>query len=294
MSSPITQSVSNVAAKATKTRKPTLPEKYGKFIQFAYYMMDNVLGEDFQIDKEAYLEKIKFFGSVEEQQILIQGFLTNAKEVNQTIKKMVTDRNKANKPVKQPRTKKSDASTSGDAVAEKLPKRARKPSAKKTVQTDEADLLNDLVQQLTLEPIPEPIVVLEDSEAIITENAKKPKKVAAKKSTKPPPPPPDEDYHTAMTNELLPETFVSEPEPPSVTTKPKRKTTKKESTNATVDAAILTDLKSIPNTDIEITPITFSGVTYFTDKDSQLYAYPVPSAKSIGKYVAETEEVFLN
>lgn len=344
MSSPVIQSVPVVAAKATKTRKPTLPDKYGKFIQFAYYMMDNVLGEDFQMDKDAYLEKIKFFGSVEEQQILIQGFLTNAKENNKTIKKMIAARAKeianANKPVKQTRTKK--AAASGDD-AEELPKRtARKPSTKKTVQADETDLLNDLVQQLTLESVQEPAEVVvarpttprlsdvagtpasvasrptktpntkdrakdiapvtldyggcDDDEkpvaAAVTETAKKPKKATTKKSK--PPPPPEEDYLVAMTDELLPETFVSEREQQAVATKPKRKTTKKESTNATVDAAILTDLTSIPNTDIEITPITFGGVTYFTDKDSQLYAYPVPTAKSIGKYVSETQEVFLN
>ena len=288
MSSPVIQSVPVVAAKATRTRKPTLPDKYGKFIQFAYYMLDNVLGEDFQMDKDAYLEKIKFFGSVEEQQILIQGFLTNAKENNKTIKKMIAARTKeianANKPAKQTRTKKAAAASGDDA--EELPKRARKPSTKKTVQTDETDMLNDLVQQLTLESVQEPVA------AVVTENAKKPKKATTKKSK--PPPPPEEDYLVAMTDELLPETFVSEREQQAVATKPKRKTTKKESTNATVDAAILTDLTSIPNTDIEITPITFGGVTYFTDKDSQLYAYPVPTAKSIGKYVSETQEVFLN
>ena len=289
MSTPVLVSSPAVAAKATKTRNPSLPDKYGKFIQFAYYMMDNVLGEDFQMDRDAFLEKIKFFGSVEEQQILIQGFLTNAKEVNKTIKKIVTDRNKAianaNKPVKQPRAKKSTTSE-GDEP----PKRTRKPSTKKTVQTDETDMLNELVQQLTLEPsIPETIVVVKEDEVIVTETAKKPKKTATKKTK--PPPPPEEDYLAAMTNELVPETFVSEP---AVVTKPKRKTAKKESTNATVDAAVLTDLKNVPNTDIEITPITICGTTYFTDNNSQLYAYPVPTAKSIGKYLAETEELFLN
>jgi len=281
-----------VAATATKTRKPTLPDKYGKFIQFAYYMMDSILNEDFQMDKEAYLEKIKFFGSVEEQQILVQGFLTNAKENNKTIKKIIADRAKAianaNKPVKQTRAKKSAVTATSDEA--EPPKRTRKPPTKKTIQTDETDLLNDLVQQMTLEPVQEPEKVV-----VVPESAKKPKRTsspAAKKSK--PPPPPEEDYLAAMTNELLPETFVSEPEQPAAVTKPKRKTTKPVSTNATVDAAILTDLTSIPNTDIEITPITFSGVTYFTDKQSQLYAYPVPTAKSIGKYVAETQEVFLN
>jgi hypothetical protein len=149
MSSPIARTTPLlVAAKATKTRKPTLPDKYGKFIQFAYYMMNNVLGEDFQMDKDAYLEKIKFFGSVEEQQILVQGFLDSAKENKNTIKKVIADRNKAiakaNKPVKQKqsRAKKTNDETDG---AEAPAKRSRSKASKK-VNTVQDDLLNELVQ----------------------------------------------------------------------------------------------------------------------------------------------------
>lgn len=146
MSSPIAQT--SVADKATKSRKPTLPEKYSKFIQFAYYMMDNVLGEDFQMDKDAYLEKIKLFGSVEEQQRLVQGFLDAAKENKKTIKKIIADRNKAiakaNKPVKEKksRTKKTNDETDG---AEAPAKRSRSKASKK-VNTVQDDLLNELVQ----------------------------------------------------------------------------------------------------------------------------------------------------
>ena len=94
-SSPVTQTNQVVVAdKATKTRQPTLPDKYGKFIQFAYYMMENVLGEDFQMDKAAYLEKIQLFGNVGEQQTLVQGFLNRAKETKATIRKMVSDKKK--------------------------------------------------------------------------------------------------------------------------------------------------------------------------------------------------------
>lgn len=149
MSSPIAQtSPVQAAAKATKARKQTLPDKYGKFIQFAYYMMNNVLGEDFQMDKEAYLEKVKLFGSVEEQQILVQGFLDNAKENKKTIKKVVADRAKAiakaNKPVKQKqsRSKKTTAETDGDDA----PAKRSRSKASKKVNTVQDDLLNELVQ----------------------------------------------------------------------------------------------------------------------------------------------------
>jgi seryl-tRNA synthetase len=151
MSSPIAQTSVQNADKATKPRKPSLPEKYGKFIQFAYYMMDNVLGADFQMDKDAYLEKIQLFGSIEEQQGLVQGFFDAAKENKKTIKKVITDRNKAiakaNKPIKE---KKSRAKkTTDDAVeegTESPAKRSRAKASAKKVNTVQDELLNELVQ----------------------------------------------------------------------------------------------------------------------------------------------------
>ena len=140
MSSPVTQTEQTVVATKVSTRQPTLPDKYGKFIQFAYYMMENVLGEDFQMDKAAYLEKIQLFGNVGEQQTLVQGFLNRAKETKATIRKMVSDKKKelakANKPPKRSRAK---------AAADGEPKRPRKKTTK-TVVNAQDELLNDLVQ----------------------------------------------------------------------------------------------------------------------------------------------------
>ena len=188
MSSPIAQTSVQNADKATKPRKPSLPEKYGKFIQFAYYMMDNVLGADFQMDKEAYLEKIQLFGSIEEQQGLVQGFFDAAKENKKTIKKVITDRNKAiakaNKPVKEKksRAKKTtdNASAAAEEGAETPAKRSRKASTKK-VNTVQDELLNELVQ-LARDDVP---TVTAETEPVANaspeSNATKPK--STKKST---------------------------------------------------------------------------------------------------------------
>ena len=186
MSSPIAQTSVQNADKATKPRKPSLPEKYGKFIQFAYYMMDNVLGADFQMDKEAYLEKIQLFGSIEEQQGLVQGFFDAAKENKKTIKKVITDRNKAiakaNKPVKEKksRAKKTTDNASAEEGAETPAKRSRKASTKK-VNTVQDELLNQLVQ-LAREDVP---TVTAETDPVANaspeSNATKPK--STKKST---------------------------------------------------------------------------------------------------------------
>jgi len=154
MSSPVTHTEQVVVAdKATKTRQPTLPDKYGKFIQFAYYMMENVLGDDFQMDKEVYLEKIKLFASVGEQQVLVQGFLNSAKDTKKTIKKVISDKKKAeakaNKPPRQSRAKAAAAPKADGEVT--AAKRSRKKATKDVTAQDE--LLNELVQLARAEPV---------------------------------------------------------------------------------------------------------------------------------------------
>jgi hypothetical protein len=162
-SSPVTQ-IEQVVV--TKTRQPTLPDKYGKFIQFAYYMMENVLGDEFQMDKEVYLEKIKLFGNVGEQQVLVQGFLDSAKETKKTIKKVVSDRKKAEaKANKPPRPSRAKAVK---ADGEAKPPRKK---ATKAVANAQDELLNDLVQLARTEPVVVPVVA--------SEQAKSPEKVAA-------------------------------------------------------------------------------------------------------------------
>ena len=182
-SSPVTQIEQVVVAdKVTKTRQPTLPDKYGKFIQFAYYMMENVLGDEFQMDKAVYLEKIKLFASVGEQQVLVQGFLNSAKENKMTIKKVVSDRKKAeakaNKPPRQSRAK-AAAPANADGEA----KRSRKKATKEVVNTED-ELLNDLVQLARAEPVVAPApVVAAAAEPVKTPEKEKPAK-APKKSAK--------------------------------------------------------------------------------------------------------------
>jgi hypothetical protein len=184
MSSPVilTEQVV-VADKVTKTRQPTLPDKYGKFIQFAYYMMENVLGNEFQMDKEVYLEKIKLFGNVGEQQVLVQGFLNSAKDNKKTIKKLVSDRKKAeakaNKPPRPSRAKavKATANADGEATAAK---RSRKKATKEVVNAAD-ELLNDLVQLAHTEPAKSPEKVAAPAEPVKT-----PEKAAAEKPVKTP------------------------------------------------------------------------------------------------------------
>jgi hypothetical protein len=184
MSSPVTHTEPVVVAdKVTKTRQPTLPDKYGKFIQFAYYMMENVLGDEFQMDKAVYLEKIKLFASVGEQQVLVQGFLNSAKDTKKTIKKVVSDRKKAeakaNKPPRQSRAKAATTNSDGEAT---VAKRSRK-KATKAVANAQDELLNDLVQLARAEPV---VAAKSPEKVAAAEQVKSPEKEKPVKTPKAP------------------------------------------------------------------------------------------------------------
>jgi hypothetical protein len=303
MSSPVTQIAQvAVADKATKTRQPTLPDKYGKFIQFAYYMMENVLGDEFQMDKAAFLEKIALFGTVAEQQSLVQGFLNGAKDNKKTIKKVISDRKKAeakaNKPARKSRAKVAAATEDGAAVAP-APKRSRK-STKTVIQTANDQLLDDLVQiaaeqtppAVVAEPViqlvPEPVVEVVTA---VVEEKKPKKKAAAKKPAAEPVAAAAAEETLNITNELVPETFIAT-EPVKEKAAPKRKSQPKKAA-AKTDAPVLEDVV-ISGTDIEVSPITVDGKTYFMDEMSNLYAHPIPSASSIGKYNPITHKITHN
>ncbi len=297
MSSPVTQTAQVVVAdKATKTRQPTLPDKYGKFIQFAYYMMENVLGDEFQMDKAAFLEKIALFGSVAEQQSLVQGFLNGAKDTKKTIKKVISDKKKAeakaNKPPRKSRAKVAAVEEDGTAAAP-APKRSRK-TTKTVVQAANDQLLDDLVQIATAQTQPavqEPIIELVPEPVPEVVEEKKPKKKAAA-AKKPAAEPVAADEPLNITNELVPETFIAT-EPVKEKAASKRKSQPKKAAAAKSDTPVLEDVV-ISGTDIEVSPITIEGKTYFMDEESNLYAHPIPSASSIGKYNPLTRKITHN
>ena len=263
-------------------------------------MMENVLGDEFQMDKAAFLEKIALFGSVAEQQSLVQGFLNGAKDNKKTIKKVISDKKKAeakaNKPARKSRAK---ATVDEDGTAAPAPKRSRK-TTKTVVQTANDQLLDDLVQiaaaahaepvvaEPVIELVPEPAV---DVVAAVVEE-KKPKKKAAAKKPAAEPVAAAADEPLNITNELVPETFIAT-EQVKEKAAPKRKSQPKKAAAAKTDTPVLEDVV-ISGTDIEVSPITVDGKTYFMDESSNLYAHPIPSASSIGKYNPITRKIAHN
>ena len=145
-----------------KVRVPTtLPAKYGKFIQFGYFMMNKLNACDGDedtpplIDEQVFLNKMRIFEPLEDQQAFVEEFLESSKQINDELRKMMLQRKRelakaskeADKPQKekkprQPKQKKSEESADPAVVPVEKKSKAKKV---KVTSTEDA-LVNELVQ----------------------------------------------------------------------------------------------------------------------------------------------------
>ena len=145
------------AAPVKKERKPTLSDKYSKFLVSNFNLI-KILETKELISAEAVeaaYSEIKLLAPIEEQVEYYEAFLASAKGskgnpgIKSQMKKFVTQRNK---PPKAPRVKKErkPKTETTDAVAstnETKAKKERKPRAKKETKVSD-DTQNDVVAQL--------------------------------------------------------------------------------------------------------------------------------------------------
>ena len=151
-----------------KVRMPTsLPAKYGKFIQFGYFLMNklNSIGESVEdedtpplVDEQVFLAKLMVFESLENQQAFVQEFFDSSKEINQGLRKMVQLRKreiaKADKPKKEKKEKKVKADKPKKDSEDSEPKEKKVRGKKAKQPTTEDQLVNELVQLATTdEPV---------------------------------------------------------------------------------------------------------------------------------------------
>jgi hypothetical protein len=175
---PVANATNNVADAAPKEKKPNLPAKFAKFMQFGFFFVSSVKDAGL-LDEAASRElfdRLCVFSSVDEQKTFYEGWLSSAKESNKVLRKTVAAWRKANLPPKPkvPRVKKD--------VDPNAPKKERKPRAKKTGSND---LINELAS-LTVSDTPPPPPPAD----LTTEVAvKKPRKPRAKKDADVIPPP---------------------------------------------------------------------------------------------------------
>jgi len=115
-----------------KKREPGLPAKYGKFLQFGYYLAEMLKDTEgnFTINSyDDFINKLNLFDTVDNQASFVQKFFDQSKDINKSIKKMV-----ANK-------KKADAKAA--KLAAKPPKKTSKKNSKNN--TDNTDTDTDTV-----------------------------------------------------------------------------------------------------------------------------------------------------
>jgi hypothetical protein len=124
---------------STKTKKPVLPAKLGKFLVFGYAFVcdlqaSGVLTEELA---ERGFDLLRVFASVEEQTLYYQNFLDQSTATAKLLRKFVAIRSKPPKPLKN----KKNTTAEGGAP------RASKPRAKKSVRVV-SDAANDLIGQI--------------------------------------------------------------------------------------------------------------------------------------------------
>jgi len=187
-----------VAVAEPKEKKPNLPAKFAKFMQFGFFFVSSVKDAgllDEAASKELF-ERLCVFSSVDEQKAFYEGWLSSAKESNKVLRKTVAVWRKANLPPKPkvPRAKKE--------IDPNAPKKERKPRAKKTGSND---LINELASLTVSEPPPTPT-------PLTTEVAvKKPRKPRAKKDADPAPVDPKPTKKPAKKTSKKPSNLPSTP-----------------------------------------------------------------------------------
>jgi len=150
-----------------KMRKPSLPAKFNKFIQFGYYLLQqyNAMDGITPIDENSFLDKLNLFDTVDNQQAFVQAFFDDAKNINKTIRKVIQAKIKADKKatappkVKATRVKKSKSTEpstepSLDVTAQPSTEPSTEPSKTKTSRRKTKvavvpDVQDELISELT-------------------------------------------------------------------------------------------------------------------------------------------------
>jgi len=169
-----------VVDKVVKEKKPSLPAKYAKFMQFGFFFVSSMKDSGVIDDASAatLLDRLCTFSSVDQQQEFYQVWLDSAKESNKAMRKAIAAAKKAALP---PKTKKPRAKKVVDPSDPSSQEKPKKPRAKKSDKTNDlVDQLSALASQTTpLEPAPPAEPSAEVSASI---PAKKPRAKAVKKT----------------------------------------------------------------------------------------------------------------
>jgi len=154
--------------KEKKPRTPTLPAKFGKFIQFGYWFMKRINSLDENVpavDEDLCIEQLNVFSDIESQQTFVQSFFDDSKDIAKTIRQTIQQKKKdevkaakaqakaqtkaatkEKKPLRQKKEKApvDDVALTHESDSDKKKPRGRKPKAK--VLTSQDAFVNEMVQ----------------------------------------------------------------------------------------------------------------------------------------------------
>lgn len=137
MSTPVVKSSASATkvVKEKKPRAPTLPAKFGKFIQFGYWFMSklNEHSDDSlpkAVDETLYIEKLNLYSDIESQQAFVQGFFDESKDIAKTIRQTLLQKKKDEVKAAKAALKQQAKSEKASTKSEKKPLRSEKKKLK--------------------------------------------------------------------------------------------------------------------------------------------------------------------
>ena len=99
----------------TATKKFSLPAKHSKFIQYGYFLINHLAGNDTSIDTQKLLQTIHTFDEPIAQHAFVESFLSQSDDIAATIKNTI----KTNRAALKQQAKASDAKPRSKAKASK-------------------------------------------------------------------------------------------------------------------------------------------------------------------------------
>jgi outer membrane biosynthesis protein TonB len=256
-----------IETKEKKPRTPTLPAKFGKFIQFGYWLIQSFKDEggNFAVDNEdEFIEAIHLYDSVDAQQEFVQDFFDESKELAKDIRKMILDKKRAE----------AKAAKAAAKAAEKAAAHPKEPKApkEKVVKAPKEKVVKEPKEKVVKEPkekvvkapkvkADETVEVAEEVlQPVVTE---KPKKGKAKKVV-------DDQFVAEVVSLANATTTTTAPAQEPLADKPKRKYNKKDKGATTAPTPLLA-LDDQP--EISVSVVDIDGTQFLLDDDNRLFDF---------------------
>jgi len=266
-----------------KPRKPTLKEKYSRFLVSNYSLIQFLSSKGLITDEavESAYSEIKLLAPVEDQEAFYESYLTESKTTKKAMTKFIRERNKPPKAPKKTRAKKADGETA-----------PKKPRAKKntTVANDTevdvvaqatandggaSDLVNELTAAATAAAAATTTVTPENKPTAAVEAPGAPKK------------------------ERKPRAKKADSEPKAKKETAKKETAKKETKAKKSKKEVVAEVVAAPvvqedeeDEEIHTQEIEIGGKSYLIDGDNNIYS--VDTHDEIGTYDAATNTINAN